>query len=653
MEGLHRNIKSSLKVLFGRERKVIPPKSLLAFIIVMLLILAGQNLLLYFFLLERQLPSSLGIFLVGLVSFALLLFAVHFFIYVPLLSEFRKQQEEVRLSFNILDSSSEPILITDSLANIEYVNQAFCSVTGYSAEEVIGKNPRIMKSGKHDAEFFQKMWQYLNETGQWQGEIWDKRKNGDIYPKWLTINAVKDEKGKVAKYIGIFSDITSLKQTEQHLEYLAHFDSLTNIPNRLLFRDRLKQAMIRANRSSNKVALLVFDLNRFKHINDTFGHLAGDQLLIEFSTRVIKSIRKEDTLARIGGDEFAIILEDINSKLDIEVVIKKTFDSISVPFNIKGHPVYITSSIGVAIYPTDAYTNETLLRNADMAMYVAKELGDNRVYFYEESLKDKYFQRLSVETNLREAIDKEEFVLFYQPQVDLKTGNIIGMEALIRRQEAEWLVPPGKFIPLAEETGLIVPICEWTLKAACRQNILWQREGLTHLRVAVNITATQLFSIELLKTVENILKTTGLDPKDLELELTERVLIRDAQTALNLMNDLKSLGICLSIDDFGTGYSSLNYLHRFPIDKLKIDISFVKDCTRDPSSASITKAIIALAHNLNLRVIAEGVETKDQLLFLKEHGCDEIQGFYYSVPLSPEKFKKFVISSKNIHDLLK
>ena len=565
-----------------------------------------------------------------------------------LVSSFRKELDLFR---RILESSSEPMLITDSDSRIEYVNPAYCAVTGYTSEEVIGKSPGMMKSGKHDAVFFTEMWKSILETGQWEGEIWDKKKSGEIYPKWLSINTVRHDDNTVWKYIGIFSDLTSLKQTEQHLEYLAHYDSLTNIPNRLLFRDRLQQAMKRADRSRSMVALLFFDLNRFKQVNDTFGHFAGDQLLIEFANRVGGCLRDEDTLARIGGDEFAICLDDIKSRVGVEKVIGKIIDVLTPEFLIKGHILYVTTSIGVSLYPTDGDRADTLLTNADTAMYVAKEMGDNRFFFFEPSLKNKSFEHLSIETSLRQAIANEEFVLHYQPQVDLKTGGVTGIEALIRRKQGTWLVPPAKFIYLAEETGLIVPISEWVLKSACRQNKKWRNDGLPPLRMAVNFTAAQLFSVKLLNVVEEVLKDTGLDPGLLELELTERVIVKDAEGAIQLMRDLKSLGIHLSIDDFGTGYSSLSYLNRFPVDRLKIDISFVKACHRDPYSASITRAIINLAHNLGMKVIAEGVETKGQLDFLTEHGCDEIQGFYFSVPLPTDRFVSLIESGKSLNDV--
>jgi diguanylate cyclase (GGDEF)-like protein/PAS domain S-box-containing protein len=584
-------------------------------------------------------------------SAAVLIFLVLYFTFRLLLSKAsgcKRLEDSALLAYNVLDSSSNPILITDAQTNIEYVNPAFCTATGYTKEEVIGQKPSIMKSDKQAQEFYKDMWKSIKETGRWQGEIWDKRKNGDVYPKWLSISAIKNSRGKTVKYSGLFSDITALKQTEEQIEHLANYDALTTLPNRRLFLDRLNQAILSAERSNHMLAVMFLDITRFKNINSTFGHIAGDQLIKEFAERVSVCMRKEDIVGHINGDRFAIILPEIKSKEDAEVASRKFIDSMSSPFIIKGHKVVVAASVGITLYPKDGDKLDMLIENAETAMYHAKEHGDNRIQFYNNTMSDISFQRLSIEANMREALEREEFILYYQPVVNLNTGMITGMEALIRRQEPEWVAPPSKFIELAEETGLILQICEWTLRKACRQNKLWQAEGLPPMHVAVNIASSQFYEGKLLKTVADVLRETGLEPEYLELELIERLIMQNSAASINMMHDLKKLGVMLMVDDFGTGYSSLSYLKQFPIDKIKVDQSFVRDIVHDSSSASISKAIIALAHSLNLKTIAEGVETEKQASLLHEYGCDEIQGYYFSVPLPAESFKKLVLSGKRL-----
>jgi diguanylate cyclase (GGDEF)-like protein/PAS domain S-box-containing protein len=584
-------------------------------------------------------------------SAAVLIFLVLYFTFRSLLSNAsgcKRLEDSALLAYNVLDSSSNPILITDAQTNIEYVNPAFCTTTGYTREELIGQKPNIMKSDKQTQEFYKDMWKSIKETGQWQGEILDKRKNGDVYPKWLSISAIKNSRGKTVKYSGLFSDITALKQTEEQIEHLTNYDALTTLPNRRLFLDRLNQAMLSAERYNHMLAVMFLDITRFKNINSTFGHIAGDQLIKEFAERVSGCMRKEDIVGHISGDRFAIILPEIKSKEDAEVISRKFIDSMSSPFIIKGHKVVVSVSVGITLYPKDGDKLDMLIENAETAMYHAKEHGDNRIQFYNNTMSDISFQRLSIEANMREALEREEFILYYQPVVNLHTGMITGMEALIRRQEPEWVAPPSKFIELAEETGLILQICEWTLRKACRQNKLWQAEGLPPMHIAVNIASSQFYEGKLLKTVADVLKETGLEPRYLELELIERLIMQNSAASINMMHDLKKLGVMLMVDDFGTGYSSLSYLKQFPIDKIKVDQSFVRDIVHDSSSASISKAIIALAHSLNLKTIAEGVETEKQLSLLHEYGCDEIQGYYFSVPLPAESFKKLVLSGKKL-----
>jgi len=565
-----------------------------------------------------------------------------------LFKKYRKTENLRSLYSSILEESREAVCITDDKVNIEYVNAAFTAATGYAREEVLGKNPKVMKSERHDAEFYKEMWNSLRDTGQWQGEVWDRRKDGEIYPKWLTIKTLRNDKGRPEKYIGIFSDITTFKQTEEYIEHLTHYDYLTNLPNRILLRERLKQAMSVADRHNHLIAVMSVDMDQFNKINSALGYPAGDQFLKEAAQRLLNCVSPKDTVARAGGDEFIIVLNEPAGEQDAALAAQRVIEAMSIPFILKKrHDVFITVSIGITLYPSDADSVDMLLRYADMALKRAKEPGNNKFQFYSPEMGDKSFEQLSIETNLRHAFQNEEFVLYYQPIVDLQKGGIVGMEALIRRQEPDWLARPASFIKVAEKTGLMLPICEWTLSASCRQAMLWQSEGLPSLRLSVNVSAAQFHQQRLIKTVEEALKETGLDPNCLELELTERVIIYDTQASIKTMHELKEMGVSLSIDDFGTGYSSLSYLKKFPVDKLKLDISFVRDIPSDPAGNSIAKAIIALAHNLNLKVIAEGVENERQYQFLKEHGCDEMQGYYFSVPLPAEAFKKLVLEGKS------
>ena len=548
--------------------------------------------------------------------------------------------EEV--SSTIFLNSNEGILITDATARIIDVNPAFCTITGYSRDEILGQNPGIMKSGRHDRAFYDDMWGELREHGHWQGEIWDRKKDGEIYAKWLSITAVKDADGRTEKYIGAFSDITAMKQTDDYHEFLAHYDSLTHLPNRLLFNDRLDQALNHAARGNHKAAVMFLDLDRFKIVNDTMGHSAGDELLRAVSGRLTQCIRKEDTVARFGGDEFAIVLSNINSEKNAASVAEKIIASLKEPIRISHRDVRITTSIGITIFPYDGASREELLRNADIAMYQAKNHGRNSYRFFTEEMQKKILERLHVENNLRLALEKNELVLHYQPQLDLVTGKVVGVESLVRRQEDDWLVLPSRFIPIAEETGMIIQIGEWTLRESCRQAVLWIAEGLPPLRMSVNISAYHFAMLGFTDSVKKVLEETGLDPKLLEIEFTERVMMENAEEVIAKVEKLHEMGVHVSIDDFGTGYSSLSYLSRFKIDKLKIDYAFVKELPEGKNAQQIAKAIISLAHNLGLRVIAEGVEKREQLEYLKGEGCDEVQGFYYSFPLPAERFGDFV-----------
>ncbi len=560
----------------------------------------------------------------------------------------RMTEAKLRLSSKIIKSSNEAIMITDLQGNIVDVNPAFTQMTGYSRGEVLGKNPRIMKSDRHPPDFFRNMWQKLIENGQWHGEVWDRRKSGELFAKLLSLSTVRNGFGRPEFYVGIFSDITKIKETEQRLERLAHYDPLTSLPNRVLFRDRLKQALIRSERTGMSTAVMFLDLDRFKNINDTMGHPAGDELLVEAARRLQACVRRSDTVARIGGDEFILVLSDFADVRSLAFLGRKIISQLSAPFALGEREVFITCSIGIAVYPTDGQDVDGLLQNADTAMYHAKERGKGRFQFFSEDMNVRAIDRLELETSLRVALQNDEFVLHYQPQIDLTTGRISGAEALIRwKRPHSDPVFPDRFIPLAEETGLINEIGDWVLSEACRQMLNWQRMGMDGIRVAVNMSGRQLKDTDVVESVHRVLEESGLNPDLLELEITESTLMHERDEAVNVLHRLKDMGVGISIDDFGTGYSSLSYLKRLPIDRLKIDRSFIKDVTSDLDDEAIVKAVMAVAHSLNLKVVAEGVETQEILEFLKYHHCDEAQGYLFSRPVPPEQFAHMLWKDRN------
>ena len=553
------------------------------------------------------------------------------------ITEQRNNEHRLRQSATVFENTAEGVFITDTHGNILDTNPAFSNITGYTREDVLGKNPRMWQSGRHDANFFRDMWRDIKESGQWHGEIWNRRKDGSVFPEWLNISAVREDDGSISNYVAVFTDITILKRSQEKLEHLAHYDALTDLPNRLLLAARLDHAIAQANRSNSKLALIFIDLDRFKNINDSFGHPAGDQLLKEVAHRLTRCMRSDDTIARIGGDEFVLLLEAINRPDKITVVAEKVQQAFTDPLEINGQSIHVTASMGICSYPQDGTDAETLLRNADAAMYRAKEDGRGVYRFYTEELTTNAVERVLLENQMRAALHKNEFHLVYQPQIDMRTGRVRGVESLIRwgHPQIDYL-PPNKFIPLAEESGLIQPIGAWVLRTACEQARCWIEQGVQFGHIAINVSGAQFQREGFFDTVEEVLMTTGFPADRLELEVTENFIMHQMQHGLSELYQLRELGVTITIDDFGTGYSSLAQLKSLPIDKLKIDQSFIRDVPSDYDDCAICSAIIAMCANLRLSVIAEGVETPEQNQYLHDQGCDMAQGFLYSHPLKAE-----------------
>lgn len=550
-----------------------------------------------------------------------------------------KDIEKLRMAAKIFENTLEGVLVTDSKGNIIFANQSFEEITGYKTEKVLGKNPKILSSGKHDQEFYRTMWNSLLEKGGWQGEILNRRRNGAIYPEWLTICAIKDDRGETVQYAAILSDLTTRKENEERIKHLAYHDALTDLPNRYLFLDRLKIALAHAARHENTLAVLYLDLDRFKDVNDTLGHTAGDQLLQEVGKRIASCIREEDTVARMGGDEFTVLLPNIHIE-DAKDVAQRILNVIRMPILLEGHELYLSSSVGIAIASDKKVDAQTILRYADLAMYKAKENGKNRYWIYESNMDIQAQNRLTLEQSLRKALERNEFVLFYQPQVDVARGRLLGIEALIRWNHPDaGLIPPRKFIPIAEETGLIIPIGEWVLRTAIAQNVTWQKEGYLPLRIAVNLSARQFEEENLVEQIKKILQEEGMEGRWLELEITESVAMHNVEQTCRVLEQLKELGAHIAIDDFGIGYSSLNYLKRFPIDTLKVDQSFIRDSQNNSENEVIVSTILELARELNFSSIAEGVETEAQLEFLRKKECYGIQGYLISRPVPAQDMK--------------
>lgn len=547
------------------------------------------------------------------------------------------QRAELSMAAKVFEHSHEGIMITDAQGHILRVNPAFQNITGYAAAECIGQRPSCLKSGVHDDTFYERLWAALKEAGQWRGEIWNRRKNGEVYPEWLAISAVRDDLGEVTHYIGVFTDITERKAQEEHIAHLAHHDALTDLPNRVLLHDRLNIALEDARDRHGRLAVLFIDLDMFKHINDTLGHIQGDQLLVQVADRLRQLTPTIDTVARMGGDEFVMLVrgDADDASRRAQTILK----ALLAPFEIAGRSMHITTSIGISLYPEDADNPDDLLRHADVALYQAKQ-SRNAFRFHTESMTRHAEERLRLEQALREAIEREQFQLAYQPQLSLRDGKVIGAEALIRWPHPELgPIPPGRFIPLAEEIGVIGSIGDWVLRTACRQMQAWREAFGVSWRVAVNLSIAQLENERCVRIVQQALNASGLPVEALEIEVTESMMMTDNPMVRGNLDRLRGLGIKIALDDFGTGYSNLGYLADMPIDILKIDKRFVDTVTQSGKGDAVARLIIQMAGELGFSTLAEGVEDAQQAEALARLGCDFVQGYHFARPLPPEEIE--------------
>ena len=556
----------------------------------------------------------------------------------------RKAERERRVALEVLRSMSEAVAVIDLDFRFISVNPSFSRITGYSEEEVVGLNSSLLDSAQHSPEFYRRVRDILERTGHWAGEMWQRRKDDEEFLGWIEMSEVRDSLGARSHFVAVVNDITDKKRAEQELRYLANYDTLTGLPNRALLSERLGRAIIRARRQETRVAVLFLDLDRFKDINDSLGHAAGDRLLKAAAARLQSTVSASDPVARLGGDEFTVVLEDVESLVAVERMARDVLAAFSTPLEVdERHDVSITPSLGISLYPDHALVPTDLLKFADTAMYQAKAEGRNTYQVYNEAMDAEARHRAAIIAALRRALDRGEFRLVYQPRLALADGRITGVECLLRWQSAELgEIQPTEFIPLAEESGLIVPIGEWVLGEACRQLKAWRGQGLTELRMGVNVSVLQLLRGNLAAYLKRLLLVTELPADRIELELTESMVMQNAEQTTAMLDELRKLGVSLAIDDFGTGYSSLVYLKRLPIDTLKIDKEFIDDLTRDADDEAITSTIVSMGHSLGLTVIAEGVENEQQLEFLRALGCDEVQGHWLSRPIDAERCLAFV-----------
>ncbi|MEW9898759.1 EAL domain-containing protein [Chitinivorax sp. PXF-14] len=546
-------------------------------------------------------------------------------------SQIAAASHQLALTGEVIENSVDAIMITDAHNSILSVNRAFTQITGYHADEVVGFSPHLLASGRHDRTFYTTMWESLRAQGRWEGEIWNRRKNGQDYPEWLRISVVKNKEGHTTHHVAHFTDISDRKVTEAQIQRLAFFDSLTGLPNRLLAQDRLRAACASARRHNRRVGLLLIDIDHFKVINDSLGHQHGDALLKLVSERLRLALRSEDTVARVGGDEFLVVLPDLQHDETAATVAADLLQSFDEPLAVSNHTLHVTLSIGISIFPGDATDVDTLLRNADAALFAAKQGGRNAYHFFTTALHEAAVERLRLESDLRQAISRQQLTLYYQPQVNTHSRRVTGFEALLRwPHPLLGLISPARFIPVAEETGLIVPLGTWVLKESVRQAAEWHRQG-HRILMAVNVSAKQFRQPDFFDIVAHTLESHNFPAQWLELELTESLVMDDSADVLQRLHRLRELGVQLAIDDFGTGYSSLHYLRRLPVTKLKIDQSFVRSIS-NPEDEAVVACIIQLANSLHLHTIAEGVEQEYMSDKLETLGCDELQGYLFGRP---------------------
>jgi len=559
------------------------------------------------------------------------------------ITDLRRMESQMQLLGTAFHHSGEAIVITDHDNRIVTVNPAFTTLTGYSLEDVAGKNPSLLSAGRTTLEEYERMWAAIKQKGYWQGEVWDRRKDGGVYPKWLSISVMRDDAGEIRYHIAHFTDVSAERAAEARLHHMAHHDMLTGLANRFSLKERLEHALAMARRESSRVALLFIDLDRFKVINDTLGHHIGDELLIQVSQRLRSAVRDSDLVARLGGDEFVVMATGVEQMSSVATVAEKLVKIVGEPYAIGPHTLYTTPSIGIAVYPMDGENGEALMKNADAAMYHAKAAGRSNFQFFDARMNEAAIERLNIEHALHQALERDEFVLYYQPVIDLGSGRVSCVEALIRWQHPErGLVAPGLFIAVAEETGLIQPIGDWVIWSACRQLVAFRAAGIADVKMAINISAVQMRNSSLPVVARGVIDAYSLAPGDLIFEITESVAMEQPDETIRVLDILRGMGVTLALDDFGTGYSSLSYLRMFALDKLKLDRSFVEEIGEDIDGQVICDATIGLAHALGLTLVAEGVETEAQLDYLRARGCDLVQGYLFSKPLPALEAEAFI-----------